>query len=422
MNENTVYEISKIRDIINLYERSNSSPAISTSAVQNQLKKLLREDDDNNYNDNNDAVDDDDDFNKYALEVYRLFYCRKHHLVFAMLKKYNLRLKTGVFKTSQYIVKYDSYIDTRQLLTYRKLGFGINSEIKIVTPIWYYIFDSGYSGYKNAAIPSSSVSDDADSDAETNNSSAAAGGANDGAVKINIDQLRTLEIQPLLLNSTPLHKWYRSAHISMKDHDFIVASIMLSIAKSIKHCHDKNLVHGDIKPDNVLIVNGPVSGSTAASFTVRRTTIPETYLIDFGMCGCENTDTGTGGTRPYCAPETTNVDGAMNHRAGVVKKMRLNDEVDDYTWCKMTKAQDIWSFGLMLFTMITFSNLYYYYNEFPKRVFDTSGYVRISELASEPEIGAHTLYPVFEKTLCAPDNRASIDEIIQLMTIALTSL
>jgi hypothetical protein len=248
-----------------------------------------------------------------------------------------------------------------------------------------------------------------------------------GAVKVNFDQLRTLEIQPLLPNSTPLYKWYRSVHISMKDHDFIVTSIMLSVAKSIKYCHDKNLVHGDIKPDNVLmIVNGPASVSTAASFTVRRTAIPETYLIDFGMCGREDMDTGTGGTRPYCAPETTNVDVAINHSAaGAVgsslKKMRLNEEVD-YTWCKMTKVQDIWSFGLMLFTMISFSNLYYYYNEFPKRVFDTSGYVRISELASEPEIGGHVLYPIFAKTLCAPENRASIDEIIQLMTVALTSL
>ena len=144
MNENTVDEISKIRDIINLYERSKPSSAISTSAVQNQLKSLLRED----------CSDSETDiaFNNYAREVYRLFYCRKQHLVFPMVKHYNLRLKTGVFKTNNYIVKYDCYVETRQLLAYRTLGFGINPEIKIVTPIWYYIFDSGYSGYnKNAA-------------------------------------------------------------------------------------------------------------------------------------------------------------------------------------------------------------------------------------------------------------------------------
>lgn len=214
----------------------------------------------------------------------------------------------------------------------------------------------------------------------------------------------------------------------MKAHDFIVTSIMLSIAKSIKYCHDKSLVHGDIKPDNILIVTGPADSATATSFTMRRTAIPEAYLIDFGMCGRENIDTGTGGTRPYCAPETKNVNVATANRnsgssgSSSMKKIQA-DEDDNYTWCKLTKAQDVWSFGLMLFTMISYSTLYYYYKDFPKRVFDSSsGYVRIIELADEPEIGAHVLYPVFAKTLCAPENRASIDEIIQLMTAALTSL
>ena len=437
MNETTVDEISKIRDIINLYERSKSSLTSITSipAVQNQLKNLLRDDCSDN--------DTELEFNNYAHEVYRLFYYRKHHLVFAMVKQYNLRLKTGVFKTSQYIVKYDCYVDTRQLLAYRALGFGINPEIKIITPIWYHIFDSGYSGYRSscassAAINSASDTDadtDADADADSDNNSAAAntnavpvisssiGDDSEHAAKINLDQLRTLEIQPLLSRSTPLYKWYRSVHISMKDHDFIVTSILLSVAKSIKYCHDRNLVHGDVKPDNIMI-SPSSSSSSSSSFTVRRSSFPEAYLIDFGMCGRENIDTGSGGTRPYCAPETKNVDvvKADRSRGGLTKMSRVNDE-DEYNWCKMTKAQDVWSFGLMLFTMLSFNNLYYYYSEFPKRVFDpSSGYVRINELANEPEIGAHTLYPLFTKTLCTPENRASIDEIIQLMTVALTSL
>jgi hypothetical protein len=416
MNENTVDEISKIRDIINLYERSKSSSSTSTAAVQNQLKNLLCE-----------VCSDSDtelEFNNYAREVYRLFYYRKHHLAFEMVKQYNLRLKTGVFKTSWYIVKYDCYVEPRQLLAYRALGFGINPEIKIVTPIWYYIFDSGYSGYRSGSSSAAinSVSDtDSDSDTTNTNTNTNEDGS---AVKVNLDQLRTLEIQPVLPDSISLYKWYRTVHISMKDHDFIVTSIMLSVAKSIKYCHDKSLVHGDIKPDNILIVTGPADSATSTSFTMRRTAIPEAYLIDFGMCGRENIDTGTGGTRPYCAPETKNVNVATaNRNSGSSMKKIQADEDDNYTWCKLTKAQDVWSLGLMLFTMISYSTLYYYYKDFPKRVFDSSsGYVRIIELADEPEIGAHVLYPVFAKTLCAPENRASIDEIIQLMTAALTSL
>ena len=355
-----------------------------------------------------------------ALEVYRLFYAKIHDRVFAMLKHYDVRLKTGVFKTSRYIVKYDCYVEMRQLLAYRALGFGINSENKIVTPTFYYIFDSGPATAAAASTSTSTSSSDTESESsgsasgsesgpESNKSSPSA--TNYGGVKVNIDQLRTLEIQPLLSKSVSLCKWYRLAHISINDCDFIVASIILSIAKSIKYCHDKNLVHGDIKPNNILVVNGP--GCDASFFTVRRDSIPETYLIDFGLCGRENTDTGTGGTRPYCAPETMNVNGANAVH---------NDDVHDYNWCKMTKAQDVWSLGLMLFTMISYGSLFYYYNEFPKRVFDSSGYVRIKEIATDPKIGNHALYPIFEKTLCSPEHRASIDEIIQLISDTLCNI
>ena len=388
-NDAATYERSKIRDVIKRYECAN--PSSTNEINKNKLKNmLLRED--CVCAGTLDTLDTLDTLHSYALDVYHLVYYRKHDTVFPLLKWYHTMLKTGVFKTNQYIIKYDDYVDTRQLLAYRALGFGINSNINIVTPIWYYIFNSG-------PEPGAEPAPD--------------------TVNVNPDQLRTLEIQPLLPHSVPLYKWYQSVHISMKDHDFIVTTITLSVAKSIKHCHDKNLVHGDIKPDNIMIVRGP----DAPFFTVRRCSVPspEAYLIDFGMCGRENIDIGTGGTRPYCAPETTNV--ADDATVGGNKKnLGAANEEGTYNWCKMTKAQDVWSLGLMLFTMVSYGKLYYYYSDFPKRVFDTSGYVRSEELSDDLKIGAHALYPVFAKTLCAPENRASIDEIIQLMTVALTSL
>ena len=408
MNEDAK-EILRIQDIIKLYKfcKPATSTTTTTTITENKLKNLLRED-------CPDCPDcpDTEEFNNYAFEVYRLFYYRKHNLMFATLKHYSLGLNTGVFKTSRYIIKYDCYVEMRQILVYRALGFGINPDNKIVTPIWYYIFDSGYS-----------ESESSDDDATTNATNATNATMHKPAVKVDISQLRTLEIQPLLPKSVSLYKWYRSVRIPLRDYDFIVASIILGIAKSIKYCHDKNLVHGDIKPDNVLIV---VTGHGVDDDTVRRHSIPETYLIDFGMCGRENTDdTGTGGTRPYCAPETMNVDETDGAKSGCVgvcnKKSNANDEAD-YNWCKMTKAQDVWSLGLMLFTMISYSNLFYHYKDFPKNTFDSSGYVRIKELARDPEIGAHALYPVFKKTLCAPEHRASIDEIIQLISDTLCNI
>jgi hypothetical protein len=47
------------------------------------------------------------------------------------------------------------------------------------------------------------------------------------------------------------------------------------------------------------------------------------------------------------------------------------------------------------------------------------GYVNEFKLSGDPEINSHALYPVFSKTLCVPENRASIGEIVQLLTDAL---
>ena len=337
----------------------------------------------------NDDTKSDKLFNEYANALCRLFYYRIHPHIFTPIKTYSPRSKTGVFKTVQYIVKYDHYIGMRAILAYSLLGFGKNVEAKIVTPFLYYIFYPGNTEPPNHQSTAAAVA-------------AAAP-----------ELLRTIEMQPRLQGSTSIANWYRMSHIATKDHDFIATTMMLSVARSIRFCHDKNLVHGDIKPDNIIIVK---EFKREESFTVRRDSVPDAYLIDFGMCGREHHDTGSGGTRPYCAPETLNV------RMESVRKEESND-CDNYKWCKLSKAHDVWSLGLMLFTMISYKKLFYRYSEFPSAAFDsTTGYVCKSELVDHPVIGAHALYPVFAKTLCAPENRASVDDIIELMSAALGSL
>jgi len=250
-----------------------------------------------------------------------------------------------------------------------------------------------------------------------------------------LESCMTLEIQPKLHNSVPFHNWYSRSRISNHDHDYIVSKMMLSIAKSIQFCHSKNIVHGDIKPDKFIVEcsayqaaqaqTKPARESTA--IIVRRDNIPSIFLIDFGLCGNDNTDTGTGGTRPFCAPETTNINN-FSHRAYDTE----DDDDDDvhscvsseeaYAWCKLSKAHDVWSFGLLLFTIISYHSIFHYYNQYPKNVFDKRGYVRDEVLTGDPEISEHPLYTVFMKTLCPADERAPIDEVIRLMNIALTNL
>jgi serine/threonine protein kinase len=135
------------------------------------------------------------------------------------------------------------------------------------------------------------------------------------------------------------------------------------------------------------------------------------------MCGREDRDDGSGGTRPFCAPETTNI------RETDIKIVAHDDNdsrsSDNYRWCKQSRKHDVWSFGLILFTLISYRKVFHYYSEYPAKTFDQMGYVNECELSGDPEINSHALYPVFSKTLCVPENRASIDEVVQLLTDAL---
>jgi hypothetical protein len=347
-------------------------------------------------------------FDEYVYLIYMTFFHQKQTRVFPKLKTYLSQIQSGVFRSDQHIIKYDQYTDLRQLHVYKMLGCGINYNLKIVTPIWYHIYKHIYSATSATA---NSV------DAMV---AAAFGGDANAVSKLDkIANLMTLEVQPQMKDATAFYKWYRTSHIAMRDHDYVIATMMLSVAKSIAYCHDKLLVHGDIKPDNFLVVSNPIHQATVVdtttTATICRDTVPDVFLIDFGMCGREDRDDGSGGTRPFCAPETTNI------REPDIQLTDDDDRKssDNYHWCKQSRKHDVWSFGLILFTLISYRKVFHYYGEYPARTFDQTGYVNECELSGDPEINSHALYPVFSKTLCVPENRASIGEIVQLLTDAL---
>jgi hypothetical protein len=352
----------------------------------------------------------------------------RHSDLFQCLKTYRKSKKTGVFKVdNRFIIKYDSYADLRLLKTYKRLGAGINDQYKIVTPDWYSFIQRN----NGAAIDIDTINDieSRSSDDEcTHNGSADDNKKKKEEGRINTDTLMTLEIQPMLQDSIVFHEWYRRTQFNTQDHDNIITNMMLSVAKSIKYCHDLDLVHGDIKPDNLMVV---CDARSRAIPIMRRThRVPDIYLIDFGMCGRHKIDDGTGGTRPYCAPETNNVNNVQEVLTYNLKeRTRQNNGIkvyavsgDEYVWNKLTKAQDVWSLGLILFTLISYYNTYNYYREYPMRTFDRAGFVRNCELANNPDISDHALYPVLSKMLCPHDQLATIDEVISMMDDALVSM
>jgi len=366
-------------------------------------------------------------YDELARMVTHIIRHGRHTDFFPCLKTYRKSKKTGVFNAdNRFIIKYDTYTDLRLLKTYKKLGNGINETYKIVTPTWYSFIKL------NKAMTVSIDDDDiVNSDSESNVTANRDDDDDDDDRdnKINMDVLMTLEIQPMLQESIVFHEWYRKTHFNTRDHDGIIINMMLSVAKSIKYCHDMDLVHGDIKPDNLMVIR---EARTRDDMRImhRNHRVPDIYLIDFGMCGRENIDEGTGGTRPYCAPETNNVNNVQQVLAHNLKeRTRQNNGVqvsavsgDEYIWSKLTKAQDVWSFGIILFTLVSYYSVYHYYREYPMRTFDRAGFVRECELENNPDISDHALYPVLSKMLCTHDKRATIDEVISMMETALVDM
>ena len=88
---------------------------------------------------------------------------------------------------------------------------------------------------------------------------------------------------------------------------------MKSLFQAINHCHAQNVVHRDIKPDNIMITSEE---------TVR--------LIDFGLSKASKsgkTLSTVAGTPYYMAPEV--LEGAYSKKA------------------------DIWSLGVLLYTLVS---------------------------------------------------------------------
>lgn len=168
--------------------------------------------------------------------------------------------------------------------------------------------------------------------------------------------------------------------------------LFLKCAILIRELHSVNIVHGDIKPDNILIrehdnfnLYNPLK---CKNFTV--------YLIDFGLSGINNEGYGTGGTIPYCHPEFKNI--------------RDTTRNSKYNWKKQQLKHDVWSLGVLFLTMYIYRDFYSYYHKYPDYFFTKDGYVSSLIL----DIIAHNkLHSLFYKMLST--DGISIDEVCNLL-------
>jgi hypothetical protein len=210
----------------------------------------------------------------------------------------------GVFKTDNFIIKIDNIIDsfTSDLCVMNFLGKGVNHEHNIVLPYYVKLCSNGNS-------------------------------------KTNMN----FSIQPRIRNTLTLHDWI-SIYDNRKLDTSVYIKMCISISKSILYLHSNHIVHGDIKPMNILIEN--ITNNT--------------YIIDFGLSGLHKLSDGTGGTKPFCSPDTTNV---------------FNDNEEKYVWTKNDKYYDLWSIAFMFASIIIFRKCYSRYVNYPRDFFDTDKYI-----------------------------------------------
>jgi len=148
-------------------------------------------------------------------------------------------------------------------------------------------------------------------------------------------------IQPRIKNCITLYDWISKFDNKIKNIEYFIL-MCIKLSKMIQILHKHHLVHGDIKPDNVLI----------------NIYTEEIILIDFGLSGLHKLSEGTGGTKPFCSPSSLNA-----------------NKNEKYIWSKNSKYNDIWSIALIFSNIIIFKRVFSYYNHFPTSFFNKDFYV-----------------------------------------------
>ena len=167
-------------------------------------------------------------------------------------------------------------------------------------------------------------------------------------------------VQPFITNGITLDRWVKTIQ-NKGNFDEIVYDVFMQLSAILKELHELDCVHGDIKPSNIIIVQKHTQVTQVSVF-----------LIDFGLSGIhEKTKCASGGTLPFCAPETENTNANTRHGNNVIKYPQHYI----YNWLKHNKSHDIWSLGFIFMTIYIFKRVNLYYHEYPSDFFLPTGYI-----------------------------------------------
>ena len=182
----------------------------------------------------------------------------------------------------------------------------------------------------------------------------------------------------------------------------IVYDLFIQLCAIIKELHELDCVHGDLKPGNILVVSNVKTSQNCL------------YLIDFGLSGKHlKTKNASGGTLPYCAPETQNTCALNVHNKHCKNSAIFNANNYKYNWSLHNKSHDIWSIGLIFMSIYIFKETYHYYRHYPYDFFTNDGYVSPKYFQ---EIEHEYIREVLSKhVLVDPERRCNIQKLSELL-------
>jgi hypothetical protein len=218
------------------------------------------------------------------------------------------------------------------------------------------------------------------------------------------ENMISFSIQHFVKDTDTLYNWVKDnfGNSVYKQYETIQTTFFIHLfyqcANLLRDIHKLSIVHGDVKPDNILIhehddfdINHP---EKCKRFTV--------YLIDFGLSGKHGKSYGTGGTIPYCHPEFKNI--------------RDTNRASKYNWKIVQFKHDVWSLGIAFITMYIYRDFYNYYHKYPQYVFTSDGYM--SSLLLDV-ISNEKLHDLFTKILtfdCIP-----VEEVCESLRLMMPS-
>ena len=205
-------------------------------------------------------------------------------------------------------------------------------------------------------------------------------------------------VQPFITNGITVDMWINSIKYKSNFVE-IVYDAFMQLAGILKELHDVECVHGDLKPSNILIVQQ----QNATNVSV--------FLIDFGLSGIHQESTNaSGGTLPFCAPETENTIANTNDGNDVIKR----PQVFDYNWVTHNKSHDIWSLGFIFMTIFVFKDVKLFYHDYPNDFFLSTGYISPRYFRMIPHETIQNI--LSEHVLVEPSKRCNVSELNKLVS------